>query len=254
MMELHDYLTTLREDCPTWLTNFDIDNPVFNRQDFFTSRVVFYPGAYVDGHAIKLFGSSHAAHCFVYCDYLYEQDGITSILDGRADGYCSPILGYHTLARLPLTPHDLAPNGWKMHVDIAAHHIHRPSIRPYAFLEILERDPERDDNHGAHRLAILFLGSDGHATYDALFCQNNGHLPPFCLFLQDHGFGGNYSDFGNGGLMHQIATETGVFPDWQLVANNTTSWTDYKTVRDVSGDGGGMHNHHRKLHRKIKGA
>ena len=32
---------------------------------------------------------------------------------------------------------------------------------PFGFLEVLERDHEFDDNHGARRLAILFLGADG---------------------------------------------------------------------------------------------
>ena len=39
---------------------------------------------------------------------------------------------------------------------------------PYGFLEILELDPEFDDNCGASRLDILFHGADGIATYEAL--------------------------------------------------------------------------------------
>lgn len=93
-MTLLEYLATFREDCSEWLVNIDINNPVFSREDFFNSRVVFYPGAYVDGHAIKLFGSSHAAHCFVYCDYRHEQNEIRAILDGNNTGYSSPIKGY----------------------------------------------------------------------------------------------------------------------------------------------------------------
>ena len=60
--------------------NIESIESLFNREDFFNSRVVFYPGAYVDGHAIKLFGSSHAAHCFVYCDYWHEQNEISRLV------------------------------------------------------------------------------------------------------------------------------------------------------------------------------
>lgn len=248
MPELREYLATLRESCPEWLANIDVKNPVFNREDFFKSRVVFYPGAYVDGHAIKLFGSSHAAHCFVYCDFLFEENEIKAILDGHNDGYSGPILGYHPLVRIELRMQDLVPQGWIPHSN--RHQI--PTIKPYGFLEILERNPEFDDQHGAQRLAVLFLGSDGHATYDALFCQNNGHLPPFCLFLRDHGFGGNYSDFGNRGLMHEIAMNTRVLPEWLVVSTNTNAWNGYQMLDDVNGEAGGMHADWRRIYKKTK--
>lgn len=86
MMELQEYLHTHREACPSWLESININNPVFNREEFFKSRVVFYPGACVDGHAIKLFGSSHAAHCFVYCDYLFNQQRIQAYWMGTERG------------------------------------------------------------------------------------------------------------------------------------------------------------------------
>lgn len=252
MITLPEYLATLRENCPEWLVNFDIDNPVFNREDFFNSRVVFYPGAYVDGHAIRLFGSSHAAHCFVYCDYWYEQNEIRKILDGHDTGYSSTIKGYYSLARIELRMHDLVFKGWTMHIDHAEQNydVRNPSIKPYAFVEILERNSELDDQHGAHRLAILFLGSDGHATYDALFCQDNGHLHPFCLFLQDHGFGGNYSDFGKNGLMHKIANRTGIYPDWLIASTNTNIWDGFQMIHEATGDCGGMNAHLRRLYKK----
>jgi hypothetical protein len=40
---------------------------------------------------------------------------------------------------------------------------------PHAFLEILERNVELDDCHGARRLAIIFLCADGIASYVVRF-------------------------------------------------------------------------------------
>ena len=71
---------------------------------------------------------------------------------------------------------------------------------PYGFLEILDRSPTLGDDHGALRLAILFIGVDGIAAFDALFCQGNFRKDQFVV-LQDHGFGGNYDHFGTSGLM-----------------------------------------------------
>lgn len=55
-----------------------------------------------------------------------------------------------------------------------------PGSKPYGFLEVLERDAELGPEHGAARLAIIFLGADGHATYDALFCQGKNPQATLC--------------------------------------------------------------------------
>ena len=70
-------------------------------------------------------------------------------------------------------------------------------------LEILQRESGLNDAHGPSRLAILFLGADAIATYDALFCQGDGTRSPYVVVLQDHGFGGNYDSFGEGGTLEQ---------------------------------------------------
>jgi hypothetical protein len=46
---------------------------------------------------------------------------------------------------------------------------------------MLERKPEYDEAHGPKRLAVLFLFSDGIATYEALFCQAGNKLEPFAI-------------------------------------------------------------------------
>jgi hypothetical protein len=50
---------------------------------------------------------------------------------------------------------------------------------------MLERKPEYDEADGPKRLAVLFLFSDGIATYDALFCQAGNKLEPFAHLLYD---------------------------------------------------------------------
>lgn len=241
-MTLYEYLRNeLREDVPGWLDNFRSGAP-FSREQFFASRVVYYPGSGDDGHPVKLFGSTHSAHCFVYADYGVSQTALESKLEDPSHGF----RGYHKLARLQLSERDLVPAGWTPHVHAGEAPRDRQGFAavasaPFGFLEILERDDEFDDNHGARRLAILFLGADGIAAFDALFCQRLGHPPPFAVLLQDHGFGGNYDRFGKDGLLERIATERNVIPRCLLVAKYTDPWRCFERVPGVDADCGGMH-------------
>lgn len=247
-MTLYDHLRQHSEPMPEWLARFTPGDP-FPRQDFFGSRIVYYPGSGTDGQAIKVFGSTHSAHCFVYVDYMVSSEDMQNTLDFSRH----TLMGYHTIDRVHLTEQDLAPNGWTPHYTP-----HNPnsfihgSIEPYGFLEIVERHPLRNNDHGAKRLAILFLGADAIASYDALFCQKESILPPYAMLLQDHGFGGNWNRFGRGGAMHRIARTCGVYPEWILCGVTTDVWDGYSEVEGVDSDQGGMHHQHRALHRRME--
>lgn len=250
-MNLYEYLRGLREEIPPWLDQFG-DGVRFSRQGFFGSRVVYYPGSGTDGHPVKLFGSTHSAHSFVYADYDVTQPDLEAELGNPGHSF----RGYHTLARLQLRESDLVPRGWTAHVqpDVPQNRYRFGTVAaaPFGFVEVLERDRNLNDDHGARRLAILFLGADGIAAYDALFCQEHSDSAPFAVVLQDHGFGGNYDKFGRGGLLESIATRCHVVPPYLLVAENTAPWPGFKPVHDVDGDRGGMHNTLRLLHERRK--
>jgi len=238
-MHLTDYLRTSAEPIPQWLDEFE-NGEMFDRGLFFGSRVVYYPGSGTDGQPVKLFGSSHSAHCFVYADYGIAQ----SALEAELARPTRHFRGYHTLARIQLNESDLVHRGWEPHVDPndeAPDRYRHCHIIPFGFLEVLERDHSLDDNHGARRLAILFLGSDGIAAYDALFCQQGDTSPPFAVVLQDHGFGGNHDKFGQGGLLERIANRCNVIPQCLLVAEGTMPWDGFVRAPDVDADAGGMH-------------
>lgn len=247
-MTMYEYLRGLRDDVPTWLDQFKRGD-AFSHQAFFGSRVVYYPGSGTDGHPVKVFGSTHSAHHFVYADYGVTQETVEAEL--RNHGF----QGYHTLSRLQLRESDLTPRGWTPHVHAGELLPKRAAFgvvaaAPFGFLEVLERDHDLDDSHGARRLAVLFLGADGIAAYDALFCQGHSDLPPFAVLLHDHGFGGNYDRFGQAGLLERIARQSRVLPPWLLVAENTQAWQCYGRVRGVAGDRGGMHATRRFLYVK----
>jgi hypothetical protein len=236
MTPLHDYLKQCAQPVPSWLMAFRQGDP-FPRADFFAANA-YYPGHGDDGHAVKVFGSAHIVHCFVYADKGMSRAEVQRSLGDRG------FLGYHTLHQQDLREEDLTPNGWRPHIPPGEFDPERmlPESRfmPYGLFVVLQRDDDKDDSHGPERLAILFLGADGHATYDALFCQAGGNAP-LAVLIQDHGFGGDYSSFGRGGIMERIATSTARLPRFLLVAEGTDPWVGYSRIPGVAPDCGGMY-------------
>ena len=250
-MFLYEFLRRIPEQTPAWLERFNA-GATFPREHFFASRVVYYPGSGTDGQPVKLFGSTHCAHSFVYADYGVDRPTVEAELENPGHRF----RGYQTLVRVNLTERDLSPRGWIPHINPAE--VDREKYRfgtapAFGFLEVLERDREFDESHGARRLAILFLGADGIAAYDALFCQEGSVSDPFAVVVQDHGFGGNYNRFGRGGLLERLAARCNVIPRWLLVAENTDSWAGFERVPGVDGDRGGMHAHLRFLYERGEG-
>jgi hypothetical protein len=248
---MYEYLKTHREPLPEWLGEYRKSSP-FPRDQFFASRICFYPGAGNDGHAVKVFGSTDCTHCFVYVDLDISQPKLQARLANPLAGF----RGYHTYARIQLVEEDLVTTGWVPHVyaDEVPGNYRRTD--PYGFLEILERDPDLDDKHGPSRLALLFLGAEADATFDALFCQDAKIRPPYAILLQNHGFGGNRDQrgFGEGSLLERLAIRCGVYPQFLLVAENTDAWTGYEAVPNAAGEPGGLHGQRRRLYQRQKSA
>jgi hypothetical protein len=234
------------ETLPTWLSQWR-PGCEFKMTDFLASRVVFYPGSGTDGQPVQYFGSRQMAHCFVYIDYGIDREQIAHELSEGGH----PFMGYQQLGNFPLTQHELTPHGWQPHIRPPSDAWrHFASAKPFAFIQILERLPQFDVSQGPERLAILFLGADGVATYDAMFCQGSA-ASPFAAVLQDHGFGGNWTTFGLGGALEELAKITKQWPEYLFVAENTQPWADYEVVENSVAHGGGMHGYSRQLWRRV---
>ena len=247
-MTMRDYLTNnYAEEIPAWLENWKKGDPS-PLHDFLQSRIVFYPGSGYDTHAVQVFGGSGAAHCFVHADYMVAQKDFENGLEEKA------YPGYSVLASFPvdqtiigelknqrdyLAPEDVKRGmaNFKQHPELARNKFMR--------LYLFERRSEFSDSHGPKRFAILAMKMDAFAVYEALFANRNANL--WGLLLQDHGFGGNYDKFGQGGMMERMAGKANVYPSLMLVAANTPPWDGYDIVEGVDAEEGGMHGHSRAL-------
>lgn len=228
-----------REPLPSWLANF-VPGSSFPLEDFLNSRTVFYPGSGTDGFPVKELGSSHAAHCFVYCDYLVEESKVRGELDHFKRGF----RGYRSIAQIPLENSEILPKDFS--VSERLERLRTAKRKPegaalekpaYAFAEILERDAEHDDSWGPVRLCLLFLGFDAFAASEVLFYRAGKARPPYAVLIHDHGFGGGYAEFGGSGFLYRTANDLDAFPKWLLVAQNSEPWPGFSPVPDVESSG-----------------
>lgn len=246
MPTIEEVLRHSPEPLPEWL---DSDEPpCFEREAFFESRTVYYPGSGDDGQPVKFCARSRAAHCFIYVDQRFDRDILLARLRDKERGF----RGYAIVHQELVSRDVLWPRGWTSHVS--ADEVRNSAWRNDRFVElfgwfvVLDRQ-EGDEDHGPRRLAILFIVGDGFDCYDALYCQGDGTPPPYLAVIQDCGFGGNHGRFDRGGLLEKIARSSRVWPSLLLVARNSRPWPDYVDTGGVP-EPGGSGRHPRRLYRR----
>lgn len=227
----------LREDAidtPDWLLRWTPADG-FDAARFFGERTVFYPGSGQDGHEVAIFNGARAACCFVRCDYLMTRARIFAEL-GRA-----PFIGYRRVGQVDVPLASLVPDGFDPHLDYSRRKRWSGENAPFAFMMVFERERERDEDHGAKRIAVLFVGADGIETFDAIYAQDHGrHRPPYAILVQDHGFGANWARFGAGGELQWLVAQAKAWPRWLAVGRSgTDAWSGYGRATEtphVSGE------------------
>lgn len=167
---------------PAWLQEYQPSRGI----DFSAVRstpCVFYPGAGNDGQPVHTFTAAHAASLYIYVDYLVSRK------DAEAQLAETPFRGYRRIGLINMKMSDLTPKSWRPHIRPSREPIESmrqfAPVDPYGFMAIFERDQNLTDEHGAKRFAVIFIGGDGMATYDAVFANGN-MTPPLAVVLQDH--------------------------------------------------------------------
>ena len=239
-----DIMRSDPEPLPEWLAGNH--PPRFDRENFFAARTVYYPGSGNDGQPVRLCALSHAAHTFIYVDYGVDRGTLVARVDSREQGF----RGYAIAHQEKVSEDTLRPGGWTQHVPAADLRRSRDScVGPFGWFVVLDRQHAGED-HGPRRLAILFIGGDGIASYDALYCQGDGTPPPYLAVIQDHGSGCNYDRFDRDGLLDRIARNTSVLPKFVVVADNSEPWLAYEDLGARPKPGGSGSNP-RSLYRRV---
>lgn len=251
-----------REPEPEWLQLAErASDPEVRREivnGFLRSRIVYYPGAGRDGHPVKLFNQAHGAHAYIYVDYGLPEEDVRRYAEAAPGRPARGFRGYRHISVLEVKKDELTP--WPIIWNLSSIEIQRatqwyPRIEPYALLYVYERQQPYEDQHGAKRFAVLYLCADGIAAYDAIFCQKKSVAVPFCVVVQDHGFGGNWGRYDRDSELELVAKRAGVRPELLLVAFHTSRhWRGYVPA-DMDGEAlepepGGMGQHLRTLFRR----
>jgi hypothetical protein len=236
-----DYLKGLSEETPRWLTSHRTGVKP-NLSDFFGSRVVYYPGAGLDGQPVRLFNQTHSAHCFMYVDYLVKRNDLEENLVKQG------FTGYDVADVYEYSAMELAPRGWQPHVDPEKKTFSKACLENFfCALYIMRRKDGYGDEHGAETFAFMYLKADAIATYDALFANRNFD-PPFCMLIEDYGLGGQYAYFDGGYLLEEVAFKSEVYPQYYLMCEHEVPWNKAKSL-NLEPQIGGMHDSKRYLYK-----
>lgn len=268
MHSARDVLGCQREQMPAWLLTAN----EFRPEDFFSSRVVYYPGSGTDGQAFELFCGTHCVHCVLHIDLNTSASDIQREL---APDHPHHLEGYQPCVQIVLAPEEaaelislnpeLCPDG-------------QDPVIMSAIWTVLERQQGFGDQHGPERIAFLHIQAE--AVWVCRSVWSELDRTPFAVVIQDHGFGGNWIRDDLGETNHSDEDNCSLFeyhdeydhqrnhfggensllyeyqnqppqqlPKWLLVGEGTEPWPAYLEASDFT-QPSGMGPHRRKLHRK----
>lgn len=232
-----EYLSNDREDLPSWLKEYASGKEI-NMKDILSSRILYNPGAGLEGAPIRVFNKAHAVHMYVYVDYGFTRDVIDEMLSEGA------FLGYHLIGEEDISESELAPHSFSYHltrdelseIEQEYRNANVPTQNSFCMLKIYERDADFGEDHGAERFAVLYIGGDAIATYDVLF-GNTDRYPYVCV-IQNYGFDGSYSPFCAGSYLERIAVRSHRMPKYLLCGAYCNCWDGYEKQKNVDGSYG----------------
>jgi hypothetical protein len=175
------------------------------REDILNKRIpmkelledsVYYPACYDDGRPIKYCNTiwrKLGVNSFVYCDFAMSERELLHQL--------GTVRGYHVLAHRSLLRDEYIPEGWELELGGRNRHGYYDTFLgsgrefpPYAHWAVFERDSYKDPLYGPERFSLIYVGGEGLATFQQLYCH--WHIAPKMLcFIQCWGFAGNWTDF-----------------------------------------------------------
>lgn len=222
MDTIKSYFMRNKEQMPAWILNYQ-RNSVLSYADVLSGRLIYYSGSALDGEVIKTFNTAHAAHTYIYVDYMLKKETVINHIKGRG------LLGYKVLhvrefELNKITISDVQQETIKAIEKERDELTNDFALNEFGLLAVFERLPDYDERHGAKRLALIYLSTDAITAYLKLF---NKKRTPFINVLQDHAMGGNYTTFGRRGLLDQISLKHSINPLYLYVATNTRPWDNY---------------------------
>lgn len=192
---------------PEWLRHLtaeSMQDGAFPLRDILSDSL-YYAGAGCDGNPVKFFGGN--VYSFVYTDYLVRKSVLLANLGTPGKSF----LGFKMIGIREVSPREIKPHGWfraeeldsRLLLNERQHpgvYLDDQSPLPYAVWAVFEREAGRDAASRPQRFSLLHVCAESVAAYSALYSQNG--IVPRMLYLINHGFGGNWTNFENGSLIY----------------------------------------------------
>lgn len=194
--------------------------------------MLYYPGAGTDYGPLQHFALNLDLAVAVYVDYLIKPDMIRAMLRSVTP----------TVPELQrISPRDLGCRAWAdFWPDEERSRMFASPSRAFGFRCDLQIHPGRSTR-------LIYLATEGHQTFRQLL---GTALQPDLVVLQDHGFGGNWCDFGGMSPMYRMAQAADALPPLLFSADgNTRVWPGYQAIAEPVLLAGQMHDYRRTLYR-----
>lgn len=193
--------------------------------------VLYYPGAGMDYGPLQHFALNLDLAVAVYVDYLIRPEMIRDML--RSVSAAEPEFQR-------VSPRDLGCRAWAEFWpgQERSQMFAKPS-RAFGFQCDLQIHPGRSTR-------LIYLATEGHQTFGRLL---GTALQPDLVVLQDHGFGGNWCDFGGDSPMYRMGHTAAALPPLLFSAGeNTRVWPGYEAIAEPVLLAGQMHHYERRLY------
>ena len=221
-----------RIEIPNWLaglTPSSMKDDPFPLQELIKYSL-YYPCSEFDDSPIEHLSGNFVS--FVYVDYGHSEEKFMNKLRTRGFG------GYHELATRKLTKEDLTPNGWEAE-PLPTKEDGTPSDvygnlanKPFFIWTVLERNCDYSEGHGPDRISLLYLCSDGVATFQALYLTNK-IAPKAVAIIRSDGFAMNWTQLGDRNKIFArsvIDYNPGGWPEYLLYEGDPKKpcWREYE--------------------------
>jgi hypothetical protein len=192
--------------CPEWLTQLTSESveggdlPL----DVLLDNSLYYPCCRFDGKPIAACNRDVrlGIFSFVYVDYGVTREELFGEINTRnGHGFA----GYHLLASRNVRQEELSdrPFPWSVdreiggrHEDLVDRNLPDGWVKEFFCVWcILERDEERGDEHGPPRFSLLYLGSEGVATFQRLYLDRKKGPKAVAIIQPGHDLGGNWTNY-----------------------------------------------------------
>lgn len=217
------------------LSKSDIETGAFPL-DLVLSDSLYYPACELDGQIVKHFSKEYQS--FIFCDYAVGEDAFNAEIEH--------FKGYQLVGHRSLKQEELVPNGWSP--ELPPHLVKEEYLKyqqhlkkPFAHWAVYERMEGFDENHGAKRFSLLFVGGEGAATYQALYWSNHKTAKALAIIQPGTGFGLNYTDFRDSKriLGWVVLNNKSGIPDKLIYGGNgdnytELNWEGYTQERTIS--------------------